>query len=70
MYHLYFNKNLLWEIVSDAFGPNWDCRKESFPTFIIQEQIVQEKNHFNSYVENITRARFGILKSPKRVEST
>ena len=26
--------------------------------------------HFNSYVENITRARWGILKSPKRVEST
>jgi hypothetical protein len=26
--------------------------------------------HFNSYVENITRARWGILKSLKRVEST
>jgi hypothetical protein len=30
-----FNKNLLWEIVSDAFGPNWDCRKESIPTFLV-----------------------------------
>jgi hypothetical protein len=30
-----FNKNLLWEIVSDAFGPNWDCRKELFPTFLV-----------------------------------
>ena len=27
-------------------------------------------HNFNSYVENITRARCGILKSPKRVEST
>jgi hypothetical protein len=27
MYHYYFNKNLLWEIVSDAFGPNWDLGK-------------------------------------------
>jgi hypothetical protein len=27
-------------------------------------------HNFNSYVENITRARWGILKSPKRVEST
>ena len=30
-----FIKNLLWEIVSDAFRPNWDCRKESFPTFLV-----------------------------------
>ncbi len=29
------SKNLFWKIVSDAFGPNWDCRKESFPTFIV-----------------------------------
>ncbi len=35
-----FGKNLLWEIASDAFGPNWVCRKESFPTFIIPEQII------------------------------
>ena len=26
-------------------------------------------HNFNSYVENITRARWGILKSPKHVES-
>ena len=32
-------ENLLWEIVSDAFGPNWVWRKESFPTFIISERI-------------------------------
>jgi len=32
--------------------------------------ISTRKGDFNSYVENITRARWGILKSPKRVEST
>ena len=37
-YLIYFGENLLWEIVSDAFGPNWENRflplsfqqKESF----------------------------------------
>jgi len=33
MYHFYFYKNLLWEIVSDGFGPNWDCRKESLDMY-------------------------------------
>ena len=42
MYHFYFNKNLLWEIVSDAFGPNWDCRKESFPTFMVNLSFTYE----------------------------
>ena len=32
--------------------------------------ISTRKNDFNSYVENITRARWAHLKSPKRVEST
>jgi hypothetical protein len=34
-----FGKNLLREIVSDAFGPNWVWWKESFSTFIISEII-------------------------------
>ncbi len=29
-----FGKNLLWEVVWDAFGPNWVWRKELSPTFI------------------------------------
>jgi hypothetical protein len=37
-----FYKNLLWEIVSDAFGPNWDCKKESFPTFIVNLSFTYE----------------------------
>ena len=32
--------------------------------------ISTRKSDFNSYVENITRARWAHLKSPKRVEST
>ena len=32
--------------------------------------ISTRKNDLNSYVENITRARCGFLKSPKRVESS
>ena len=35
--------------------------------FALSETFYTE---FDSYVENITRAWWGILKSPKRVEST
>ena len=39
---------------------------ETFYTHFPKHNI----HNFNSYVENMTRAGCGILKSPKRVEST
>ncbi len=50
---LFFGKNLLWEIVSDAFGPNWVWRKESSPTFIISERITFSEKSFQTLSDRI-----------------
>ncbi len=61
MYHLYFNKNLLWEIASDAFGPNWDCRKESrYVSFLFLTKTFSEKSFqtLSDRIETVGKNRF------------
>jgi hypothetical protein len=61
MYHLYFNKNLLWEIVLDAFGPNWDYRKESrYVSFLFLTKTFSEKSFqtLSDRIETVGKNRF------------